>query len=62
MTTTPSVAAVLLAVMLTALPARAQDSRAAEIAAQQAEKSKQLTPNTTSGAEKALDWFEHHST
>jgi hypothetical protein len=62
MTTTPSVAAVLLAVMLTALPARAQDSRAAEIAAQQAEKSKQLTPNTTSGAEKALDWFEHHFT
>jgi hypothetical protein len=62
MTTIPTVATVLLAVMLTALPARAQDSRAAEIAAQQAEKSKQLTPNETSGAEKALDWFEDHFT
>ena len=48
--------------MLMAIPVSAQDSRAAEIAAQQAEKSKQLTPNSTTAAEKALEWFEHHFT
>jgi hypothetical protein len=62
MTTTSAVTALFFAVMLTAFPARAQDSRAAEIAAQQAERSKQLTPNTTTGGEKALDWFEDHFT
>jgi hypothetical protein len=43
-------------------PARAQDSRAGEIAARQAEKSKQLRPNETGGAERALEWFEEHFT
>jgi len=62
MTSTPRLALVLLALTLTASPALAQDSRAADLAAQQAEKSKQLTPNATSGAEKALDWFEDHFT
>jgi Omp85 superfamily domain len=60
MTTTSTVPTVFLAVMLTATPAAAQDSRAAEIAAQQAEKSRQLTPPSTSRAERALDWFEDH--
>ena len=43
MTATPVLALVLLAITLTASPAPAQDSRAADIAAQQAEKSTQLT-------------------
>jgi outer membrane protein assembly factor BamA len=38
----------------------AQDTRAAEIAAQQAEKSKQLTPNVASRAEQVVDWFEDY--
>jgi outer membrane protein assembly factor BamA len=42
--------------------ALAQDTRAAEIAAQQAEKSKQLTPNVASRAENVLDWFEDYFT
>lgn len=40
----------------------AQDTRAGEIASQQAEKSKQLTPNVASGAEKLIDWFEDYFT
>ncbi len=43
MTSTPILLLVLLEVTLTASPAPAQASRAADIAAQQAEKSKQLT-------------------
>ena len=43
-------------------PASAQQSRADEIAQQQAEKSKQLRPNTAGGMEQALDWFEDHFT
>jgi hypothetical protein len=62
MTTTATITTVLLAVLLTAPRASAQDSRAADIAAQQADKSRQLTPNSTSGAEQALEWFEHHFT
>jgi outer membrane protein assembly factor BamA len=40
--------------------ALAQDTRAAEIAAQQAEKSKRLTPNVASRAENVVDWFEDY--
>jgi hypothetical protein len=43
-------------------PALAQDTRAGEIAARQAEKSKRLTPNEASGGERVLEWFEHHFT
>ena len=49
-----------LAALLTAVPAAAQDSRAAELAAQQAEKSTRLRPNTPTATEKALEWFEGH--
>lgn len=62
MTTTSTISTVLLIAMLASIPAAAQDSRAAEIAAQQAEKSKQLTPNSVSRAEKVLEWFEGHIT
>ena len=48
--------------VLLASPAPAQQSRADEIAQQQAEKSKQLRPNTASSMERALDWFEDHFT
>jgi len=51
-----------LAAMLTATPASAQDSRAAELAAQQAQKNTQLAPNIESGAERALEWLEGHIT
>jgi Omp85 superfamily domain len=47
---------------LVATPSFAQQSRADEIAQQQTEKSKQLRPNTASGMERALDWFEDHFT
>jgi Omp85 superfamily domain len=47
---------------LVATPSFAQQSRADEIAQQQTEKSKQLRPNTATGMEKALDWFEDHFT
>jgi hypothetical protein len=47
---------------LAASPASGQQSRADEIAQQQAEKSEQLRPNTASGMERALDWFEDHFT
>lgn len=57
-----SIAALLLVGALSAVPASAQDTRAEEIAQKQAEKSKQLRPNTASGTEKALDWLEDHFT
>lgn len=60
MTSTFTIATLSLAGWLMAIPAAAQSTRAAEIAAQQADKSKRLTPNSASGAEKALDWFEGH--
>ena len=47
---------------LAASPASGQQSRADEIAQQQAEKSTRLTPNTPNGTERALDWFEDHFT
>ena len=43
-------------------PASAQQTRADEIAQQQAEKSEELRPNTATGMERALDWFEDHFT
>jgi hypothetical protein len=49
-----------LVAVLAASPVAAQDSRADEIARQQAEKSKQLRPNVATGGEKALNWFEAH--
>jgi hypothetical protein len=59
MTFTSTLTTVLFAGMLfSAPPAAAQDSRAAELAAQQAEKAKKLRPNTPSGMERALDRFE----
>ena len=51
-----------VATMLIAMPAAAQDSRAAELAAQQADKATKLRPNTETGTEKALEWFEGHVT
>lgn len=45
---------------LLAAPAFSQQSRADEIAQQQAEKDARLTPNTSTTAERALDWFEDH--
>ncbi|HUE89757.1 MAG TPA: BamA/TamA family outer membrane protein [Vicinamibacterales bacterium] len=62
MTSISAVSIVFLAVILTPIPASPQDSRAADIAAEQAAKSRQLTPNTATGAEKALEWFEDHFT
>ena len=43
----------VVATVLLAIPAAAQDSRAAELAAQQADKATKLRPNTETGAEKA---------
>jgi hypothetical protein len=40
----------------------AQTSRADEVAREQAEKSKQLRPNTPTGVEKTLDWLEDYFT
>src|ERR671913_2495156 len=57
-----TISTLCLAALLTATTAAAQDSRAAELAAQQADKSKKLAPNTASKAEKALEWFEGHIT
>lgn len=62
MTSTSIIATVFLAVIALALPASAQDSRGAEIAAQQAEKSRRLTPEFTSRAEDTLEWLEGHIT
>ena len=60
MTSSAAVSTVVFAVLLTASPTAAQDSRAAELAAQQADKSRQLAPNSATGAEKALEWLEGH--
>ena len=57
-----TISAVFVAATLLAMPAAAQDSRAAELAAQQADKATKLRPNTESGTEKALEWFEGHIT
>lgn len=62
MTSTSLIATVFLAVIVMAPSASAQDSRAAEIAAQQAEKSRRLTPVSTSRAEDTLEWLEGHIT
>jgi len=59
-TLTTKLTTVILAGMLSAVPAAAQDSRAAELAAQQAEKSKNLKPNTPSTAERLLERLEDH--
>ena len=58
MTLTSTITTTLLAAMLFATPASAQDSRAAELAAQQAEKSTRLIPNTVGSAERLLERFE----
>jgi hypothetical protein len=57
---TSAIATLFLALVLAAFPASAQETRAAEIAAEQAEKSKVLTPTTNSTAEKVIDWVEDH--
>ena len=57
-----TISTVFVATMVMAMPAAAQDSRAAELAAQQADKATKLRPNTESGAEQALEWFEGHIT
>ena len=51
-----------MAALLSAAPAAGQDSRAAELAAQQAEKATKLRPNTESGVENTLEWLEGHVT
>jgi hypothetical protein len=58
MTSTYTLPILLLAVLMAASPASAQDSRAAELAAEQAEKSRRLAPNTATRAEKTLEWLE----
>jgi hypothetical protein len=57
-----SISAFLLVGALLAAPASAQDTREGEIARRQAEKSKQLRPNTATGTEKVLDWLEDYFT
>ena len=57
-----TISTLFVATMLIAAPGAAQDSRAAELAAQKADKATKLRPNTESGAEKALEWFEGHIT
>jgi hypothetical protein len=57
-----TISIIVLAALAAASPAAAQDSRADEIARLQAEKSKQLRPNTASGMEKTLDWLEGYFT
>ena len=54
----------LMAGLLSLIPSSAsgQQSRAAEVGQQQAEKSKRLAPNTPTRAERALEWFEDHFT
>jgi hypothetical protein len=56
------IALLLTGVGFVATPASGQQSRADEIAQQQAQKSTQLRPNTASGTERALTWFENHFT
>jgi hypothetical protein len=55
-------ASIVLNVGLVAPPVEAQQSRAEEIAQEQAEKSTQLRPNAAGAGERALDWFEGHFT
>jgi hypothetical protein len=52
----------ILVLDLSSSAAFAQQSRADEMAQRQAQKSKQLAPNTASGMEQALNWFEAHFT
>ena len=52
----------VLLFILIALPASGQQSRAEEIAEQQAKKNEQVRPNTPGNTERALDWFEGHFT
>jgi len=61
----PSIGCTLLLTGLldpVASPALGQQSRAEEIAQKQAEKNAQLTPNTPTATERALNWFEAHFT
>jgi hypothetical protein len=58
MTSTSTFTAIFIAAVLSAAPAAAQDSRAAELAAQQADKATKLKPNTPGFAERALERFE----
>lgn len=60
--TSKSLCVIFLAVTFAASSVSAQDSRADEIARAQAEKSKQLRPNTPSGVERTLDWLEDYFT
>jgi hypothetical protein len=62
MTFSRSIPTVILAFILATPAASAQESRADEIAQQQADKSKKLMPNTATGAEKTLEWLEGHFT
>ena len=52
----------LLALALASAPAFGQDSRAEEIAQQQAAKAQRLEPNLPTGMEKTLEWLEGHFT
>jgi hypothetical protein len=47
-------------ICLIGAPVSGQQSRADEIAQQQAQKSTRLRPNTAGGTERALNWFEAH--
>ena len=59
----PAIHALACGLLLTcAMPALAQDTRAEEIARQQAEKSRQLKPNVPTGMEKTLDRLEQYLT
>jgi hypothetical protein len=57
-----SLCVIFLVFTFAAASVSAQDSRADEIAREQAEKSKQLRPNVPSGAERTLDWVEGYLT
>lgn len=57
----PAALCLLLMTGLPAWPAAAQTSRAEVIAAEQAEKSRTLVPNTPGKAEKVLEWLEGHA-
>ena len=60
--TSKSLCVVFFTLTFAASSAFAQGSRADEIAREQAEKSKQLRPNTATGVERALDWVEGYLT
>lgn len=57
-----SLCVIFLVLTFAASSVYAQDSRADEIAREQAEKSKQLRPNTPTGVERTLDWLENYFT